>query len=186
MSRLTRKQYVNMIAPIAVAVCKGSGLFPSLMVAQAIIESGDGNSDLARYYNNHFGIKANLAWKGKAVNMRTREVLSGKDVFIKDGFRAYDTLKEGFADRNNFLKVNPRYTTHGVFKAKNAAEQAEAFQRAGYATDPNYSKLLIAVNKSLVIPVFEPDFANVAIRLIAEDQSLASLDRGFSSSIITA
>lgn len=185
MADLTRKQYVSMVAPIAIEACKGTAFFPSLMVAQAIIESGDGNSLLARVYRNHFGIKADKSWKGQSVRLRTREVFS-KEVFIKDGFRVYPTIDEGFKDRNNFLKSNPRYTKHGVFKAKTAAEQAEAFQRAGYATDPNYSKLLIQVNNSLTVPVFEPDFANVAIRLIAEDSVLASLDAEFSKSSMIA
>jgi len=134
-----------MIAPIAIKVCHGTGLFPSTMIAQAIIESGNGNSLLAKRYNNHFGIKADRSWKGKVVSMTTREVFNGYDVYIKDGFRAYDTLEEGFRDRNEFLKRNPRYAKNGVFSAKTPEEQAVAFQRAGYATDPNYAKIISQV-----------------------------------------
>lgn len=115
------------------------------MIAQAIIESGNGNSVLARDYNNHFGIKADRSWKGRLVRLNTREVFKGRSTYITDGFRVYDTLEDGFQDRNKFLEVNPRYTKAGVFDARTPEEQCEAFQRAGYATDPNYAKLLIAV-----------------------------------------
>src|SRR5690606_672884 len=107
--------------------------------------SGDGKSVLAARYNNHFGIKADKSWKGQAVNMNTREVFNGQSTIIKDGFRVYNTLQDGFNDRNAFLKANPRYTKHGVFTANTPEAQAEAFQRAGYATDPNYAQLLIQV-----------------------------------------
>ena len=142
---MTRAQYIEKIKNAAIAACRGTGLFPSLMIAQAIVESGNGNSLLAAKYNNHFGIKASAAWRGKVVSMATREVYSGHSVMIKDGFRAYDSIEEGFEDRNRFLQQNPRYTTAGVFAARTPEEQAKAFQRAGYATDPKYASLLIAV-----------------------------------------
>ncbi len=142
---MSRVDYIKRIAPIAQESCKNTGLFPSLMIAQAILESADGRSILAARYNNHFGIKADRAWKGKTVSMKTREVFNGHSTFIKDGFRVYETLQDGFKDRNTFLRINPRYTTHGVFAAKTPEEQAEAFQRAGYATDPNYARLLTQV-----------------------------------------
>lgn len=141
---MTRQEYIDKIAPIAQDACKGTGLFPSLMIAQAIVESNNGNSLLARVYNNHFGIKAN-GWQGRVVLLKTREVYNGASCFIKDGFRVYDSIKQGFQDRNRFLSVNPRYGNAGVFNASTPEEQAEAFQKAGYATDPNYAKLLIAV-----------------------------------------
>lgn len=137
-----REQYIASIKDAAMQVCQGTALFPSLMIAQAIVESGNGKSLLAARYHNHFGIKADRSWKGKVVSMSTREVFDGKDTYVKDGFRAYDSIEEGFADRNRFLQVNPRYRKAGVFDAETPEEQAEAFQRAGYATDPNYAKLL--------------------------------------------
>lgn len=142
---MTRKEYIAKIAPVAMQACKGTGLFPSTMIAQAIIESSNGNSDLSSLYNNHFGIKADRSWKGAVVNMSTREVLAGKDVYIKDGFRAYPNLLAGFLDRNNFLKQNKRYTQAGVFTAKTPEQQADAFQKGKYATDPNYAKIIKSV-----------------------------------------
>lgn len=140
----TRAAYIAQIAPLAVAARQEyPALFPSLAIAQAILESGNGRSDLARVYHNHFGIKANSAWRGKVVSLKTKEVYDSKEVTIIDGFRAYDSAEDSFRDRNRFLAVNRRYTTNGVFSAATPQEQAKALQRAGYATDPNYANKLI-------------------------------------------
>lgn len=142
---MTREEYIKKIAPIATKVCRGTGLFASTMVAQAIIESGNGNSSLAKDANNHFGIKADRSWKGAVWSGKTREVIGGKDVYITDGFRWYSTIEEGFRDRNKFLKENKRYTQAGVFIAKTPEQQAEAFQLGKYATDPNYASIIKSV-----------------------------------------
>lgn len=139
---MTRAQYITSIGQLAVDTTAGTRLFPSVLITQAIVESRNGNSILAAKYNNHFGIKADASWKGKKVNMKTREVFSGTDVVIGDYFRVYDTPKQGFIDRTNFLTKNKRYTTAGVFIAKTPEEQIEALKRAGYATDPNYIQIL--------------------------------------------
>jgi len=149
---------VNFVAKygkeIALA-CKGTGLFPSLMMAQAILESSGtvkgesipGASKLARVYNNFFGIKDQPGdeWKGDNINIPTREVIKGKEIMINDYFRTYPDPFACFMDRNRFLKKNPRYEKAGVFKAKTPQEQAEALKKAGYATDPDYVKLLMGI-----------------------------------------
>ncbi|PLX07115.1 MAG: hypothetical protein C0596_13395 [Marinilabiliales bacterium] len=137
-----RSDYIKKYTNTVVKASKGTGLFPSLFMAQAILESGDGQSTLAAQYNNHFGIKATRDWKGKVIDMRTREVFDGQDVYIVDGFRWYDKAKDSFFDRVKFLKENSRYQAHGVFDAKTPEAQADALQRAGYATAPNYASTL--------------------------------------------
>ena len=137
-----RSEYIKKYTNTVVKASQGTGLFPSLFMAQAILESGDGQSSLAATYNNHFGIKATRDWKGKVIDMNTREVFDGQEVYIVDGFRWYDNAKNSFYDRVKFLKENSRYEAHGVFKAKSPEEQADALQRAGYATSPNYASTL--------------------------------------------
>ncbi|PLX08120.1 MAG: hypothetical protein C0596_07415 [Marinilabiliales bacterium] len=137
-----RSEYIKKYTNTVVKASKGTVLFPSLFMAQAILESGDGQSTLAAKYNNHFGIKATRDWKGKVIDMRTREVFDGQDVYIVDGFRWYDKAKDSFFDRVKFLKENSRYQAHGVFDAKTPEAQADALQRAGYATAPNYASTL--------------------------------------------
>ena len=144
---MTRPEYIRKFTSTVLLVTSGTGLFPSVMMAQALLESSDsngipGNSVLARIYHNHFGIKANKSWKGKSIALKTREVIDGKTKTIKDSFRIYDEPLRSFADRVQFLKENKRYSNAGVFKAFTPAEQADALQAAGYATDPLYASLL--------------------------------------------
>jgi flagellum-specific peptidoglycan hydrolase FlgJ len=143
---LTRPEFINMFGGTAIVATKGTGLFPSVMMAQAILESSDkkgvpGNSTLAKKYNNFFGIKADSTWKGDKATMKTREVIDGKDVYINADFRAYKTPLDSFVDRVAFLKRFSRYIP--VFRASTPEQQATALHNAGYSTDPNYDKTLI-------------------------------------------
>lgn len=150
---LTRAQFLQKYYPEMIAVTKDTGLFPQVMAAQAIVESSGlvnglyypGESILAKQANNYFGIKTSSQWKGETITLKTGEYYNGKKVIESGTFRKYPTTKAGFEDYKNFLKSNPRYTAAGVFKATTPAAQAQALQAAGYATDPNYSKLLIGV-----------------------------------------
>ena len=151
---MTRQEYIEQFKNVVLEAVKGTGLFPSLMMAQAILESSDvkgvpGNSTLARVYNNHFGIKADKNWTGKKVNLITREVFEGKSVILGDYFRVYDEAAHSFKDRIQFLKKNSRYAKAGVFSAKTPDEQAQALKDAGYATDPNYATILSSLIKKL-------------------------------------
>jgi flagellum-specific peptidoglycan hydrolase FlgJ len=137
--------FIDRIADEAVNVCAGTRLFPSLMIAQACLESNYGQSKLSSLHNNYFGIKGGGTWKGGVVNYNTNEYLKNKHVVVKQPFRTYPTLQSGFADRVKFLQVNPRYAKNGVFASRTPAEQAEAFLRAGYATDPLYPQKLIGI-----------------------------------------
>jgi len=147
---MTREEYIKRFTPAVVSSTKGTGLFPSVMMAQAILESSSkygiaGGSMLASLYNNHFGVKADKSWKGKKVNLKTREVFSGKEVVIGDYFRVYDHPEQSFKDRNEFLLKNSNYRKAGVFNTTTPEAQAEALQKAGYATDPKYASLLKAI-----------------------------------------
>jgi flagellum-specific peptidoglycan hydrolase FlgJ len=151
---MTREEYIKKFGSVVLEAVKGTGLFPSLMMAQAILESSDkhgvpGNSTLARLHNNHFGIKADKSWLGPKVNLKTREVFDGSEVVIGDFFRVYEDATQSFRDRVAFLKKHTRYTKAGVFLAKTPEEQAEALKAAGYATDPNYATILNALIKKL-------------------------------------
>ncbi|MCC6721747.1 MAG: glucosaminidase domain-containing protein [Bacteroidia bacterium] len=142
---LSRNDYITLYKSLAIKATQNTGLFPSVMLAQAIVESNNGNSLLASKYNNHFGIKASKSWTGKKVNLNTREVINGYSVSEGDYFRIYDSVEDSYIDRVNFLKQNPRYVNAGVFSAKTPLQQLQALQSAGYATDPNYAEILNSV-----------------------------------------
>ena len=111
------------------------GFFRSVIIAQAAIESNWGRSALSAKFNNYFGIKAGKSWKGKTVNMKTGEVIDGKNVTISSNFRVYDSLSDSICDRNRLLRL-PRYRE--VERADTVLKQVEAIRRAGYCTAKNY------------------------------------------------
>ena len=147
---MTRQDYITKFAKAVIDSVRGIALFPSVLMAQAILESSNqygqpGENRLAKFYNNHFGIKADPSWKGKKVNMKTGEVYSGQAVTIMALFRVYDHAADSFRDRNKFLIENHNYQRAGVFTAKTPEEQAERLQAAGYATDPHYANKIKAL-----------------------------------------
>ena len=151
-----KQTHINKMIHPTLHTYKSHGLFPSLTFAQAAQESGWGlTSGLATKGNAAFGIKADKSWTGKVYTAKTREVYNGKSVTITDGFRAYDSLGDSIIDRANFLKANSRYTKAGVFSATSPEEQARAFQKAGYATDPNYASSLISLMKGSNLQRFD-------------------------------
>jgi flagellum-specific peptidoglycan hydrolase FlgJ len=157
MANTARAKWIEANAAAAQQATAGSRIFPTLLLAQAIVESSGlvngyyvpGESLLSKNYNNYFGIKASSQWRGKTVTLNTGEVVNGRRVVIPGTFRVYDSVKDSFADFVSFLKTNPRYTTAGVFTATTPSQQAERIAAAGYATDPNYANILKSIIKSI-------------------------------------
>lgn len=125
---------------------------PAVVAAQWAVESGWGAKESGK--NNFFGIKARPGQPGTM--RRTREVLNGRTVYINDRFADYNTLEEGIAARVAFTKQNKRYTNSGYFSARTPYEAAQALQRGGYATDPNYANSLAAIIKGRKIDPMRP------------------------------
>lgn len=121
----------------------GTGLFPSVKMAQMIIESGWGETAPVKYANNYFGIKADSSWKGDKVELNTP-----KDAKKKNYFRKYASALDSIKDHSSFLIKNKRYESAGVFNAKTAEEQIDAIAKAGYAESKNYANTLKSVIKS--------------------------------------
>lgn len=140
---MTRQEFTEKYYKLADAVTKNSGVYPQTLLAMAIVESRTGDSLLAYKYNNFFGIKSAGKWKGASVNLKTQEFYSNTPTTITDGFRVYNSVKDGFKDYVNFLKVNPRYKK--ALKANSYQEQIIEIARAGYATAPNYADIITNV-----------------------------------------
>lgn len=119
---------------------KESGILASLTGAQALIESNKGNSGLTQKANNLFGIKANKAWKGEYVTMKTKEYVNGKYITVDAKFRKYASWKDSINDHSKFLRDNKRYANLiGVTDYKTACK---LIKDDGYATSPTYTKTL--------------------------------------------
>jgi hypothetical protein len=126
--------YIARYKDIAITEMNKYGIPASIKLAQALLESGNGNSFLAREANNHFGIKCGGVWRGPSV---TRP-----DDNINDCFRVYDSPEQSFRDHSEFL-LRPRYSALFKLEKNDYRGWAKGLKAAGYATNPRYPDLLI-------------------------------------------
>lgn len=133
---MTREEYIDTFRDIAIDEMRQNGIPASIKLAQGILESGFGNSELARYANNHFGIKCN-GWTGRTMH---------QDDDRKDEcFRAYDDPLQSYRDHSQFLRTRPWYASLFELDPTDYKAWAHGLRRAGYATNPRYAQLLIRV-----------------------------------------
>ena len=152
----SKMKFISSISAYAKKGYEDYDILPSVTIAQAILESGWGESTLSSKYNNLFGIKADDRWSGKRVNMETKENYSD---IIQGEFRAYEDYESSIEDHGKFLSENSRYKDNGIFNKKTYEGQTQALEDAGYATvkDENgeaiYSDLLVEVirNNNLML-----------------------------------
>lgn len=139
---MTTKEFVNKYYPFALSVTKGTGISPYLILSQALLESGAGESLLAKKFNNFFGVKAYEGWPGKKVRLKTGEqTKAGKKFDVMAEFIVFNSPGESFEHQIKFLQKQPRYRKAGFFdKPYDYKAQADSLQKAGYATDINYAK----------------------------------------------
>lgn len=135
-TRFTAESYIERFKNIAIAEMNTNGIPASIKLAQGLLESGSGNSDLAVRANNHFGIKCASDWKGRSIK---------KDDDEKDEcFRAYNNPEDSYKDHSEFLK-RKRYAALFALKKNDYRGWAMGLKEAGYATNPKYSDLLISL-----------------------------------------
>lgn len=135
------EEFINMIAPLIISEGKkrGYSVF-STVIAQAIIESNSGKSILGYKYHNYFGMKCGSRWKGKSVNLKTKEEYTvGTLTTIKDNFRVYDSIEEGVKGYYDFISTK-RYAN--LKESKTYVEYAENLKSDGYATSSKYVNTL--------------------------------------------
>lgn len=150
-----QKNFIKKVGALASADMKKSGVLASLTVAQAILESAWGKSELATGGNALFGIKATKSWKGKVYCKDTKECYDGANlVDVKNAaFRAYDSWEESVEDHSAFLKANKRYKE--VIGETDYKKACEAIKAAGYATDPDYVEKLVKLIEDYELTEFD-------------------------------
>ncbi len=131
---LTPEQYISQWKDVAVQQMQMHGIPASITLAQGLLESGNGNSDLARRSNNHFGIKCHSDWNGKRVYH--------DDDRKGECFRKYKNAADSYQDHSVFLKKR-RYEFLFDLKSTDYKGWAKGLRKAGYATDPKYPHKLI-------------------------------------------
>lgn len=143
MSNYTRQTFIETIAPLAIDDMRKTGVPASLTIAQAILESNNGNSTLTKQANNLFGMKG----KGTAGSIRlpTREFKNGEWITIHADFRKYHNWAESVNDHSN-LFLNGVSWNRDLYRGvigKDGITASHEVARAGYATDPDYAQKLV-------------------------------------------
>ncbi len=146
--------FIAAVAPAAQASMAHTRIPASFAIAEGALESGWGKSQLAIDGHNLFGVKADPAWHGDILAMRTREFIKSEWIIVPANWRKYPDWLSCIADHASFLLTNPRYQP-----AFAQCGDAEAFTRAvaaaGYATDPDYASKIIAVIRAHALARFD-------------------------------
>lgn len=129
------QRYIDTYSDIAVQEMLRSGVPASITLAQGLLESGAGQSTLAKEGNNHFGIKCHKGWTGRTMYM--------DDDRRDECFRVYDNPEESFRDHSDFLRYRDRYKFLFDLDRRDYKGWAYGLKKAGYATDPKYATKLI-------------------------------------------
>lgn len=153
--RLDRGQYVAKFKDMAVDEMKRTGIPASITLAQGILESDCGNSDLAVLANNHFGIKCHSDWQGKTMH---------KDDDRRDEcFRSYDSAAESFRDHSDFLTSKSRYASLFELDPTDYEGWARGLKKCGYATERTYAQRLIKIIEEEGLHQYDTDEGRRAV-----------------------
>ena len=129
--------YIDQYKDIAISEMKRTGIPASITLAQGIIESNSGESNLALNFKNHFGIKCKSDWKG--------ETTFQDDDAKQECFRVYPNSNASYIDHSNFLKTRPNYAPLFELDPVDDSAWAYGLKKAGYATASDYPKKLLKV-----------------------------------------
>jgi LysM repeat protein len=133
--KITPQQYVDQYKDLAIREMKRMGVPAAITLAQGILETESGNSDLLMKSNNHFGIKCKSSWTAGSV--------SHDDDAPGECFRLYKNAEESYRDHSNFLRGNNRYAFLFKLDPRDYKGWAYGLRTAGYATNPKYPEILI-------------------------------------------
>jgi len=133
----SEKAYIESFVEVAMKEMKLYGVPASITLAQGILETNAGKSELVKSSNNHFGIKCHDSWTGDSV--------SYDDDAKGECFRKYRSPITSYRDHSKFLTSRPRYSNLFELKPTDYKSWAKGLRAAGYATDKSYSDKLIAI-----------------------------------------
>lgn len=128
--------YINQYRDLAIEEMLRYKIPASITLAQGLLESGAGNSDLARKGNNHFGIKCH-GWTGATTYHDDDE--------RRECFRAYDNVRDSYEDHSKFLARQKRYECLFSLSITDYKGWARGLKACGYATSPTYAERLIGI-----------------------------------------
>lgn len=133
--KLRIQSYINLYKELAISEMLRTGVPASVTLAQGILETAGGQSDLASIANNHFGIKCKSDWTG--------ETMSHDDDAKNECFRKYSSVEESYKDHSDFLRTRPMYAFLFKLDPTDYEGWAKGLKKAGYATSSTYAQQLI-------------------------------------------
>jgi len=166
---ISTEQYIDQYKDIAMLEMKRMGVPAAITLAQGLLESESGNSDLVKKSNNHFGIKCKSSWTGEGV--------THDDDSLGECFRKYATAEESFRDHSDFLKAGKHYSFLFDLDPSDYKGWAYGLKKAGYATNPKYPIILINYIEKYNLQRFNlvgaEGLTNVDSKKLKDDQMLA-------------
>jgi LysM repeat protein len=160
--RITREEYIEIYKDDAIREMQKSGVPASITLAQGILESGDGNSPLAVYAKNHFGVKCHNGWDGETMRLDDDEK--------NECFRKYESVYDSYKDHSHFLTSRSRYEFLFELKITDYKGWAKGLKKAGYATNPKYADLLIMLIEANELNKYD-NYARVPPKKLSKDRS---------------
>ena len=145
------ESFVSSMKPYAEKAAKALGVEPSLLLAQAALETGWGQKVVKNARgssNNLFNIKADRSWQGEKVTTQTLEFHDNTPVKETAAFRSYSSYQDSFNDYVRFLNDNPRYEV-ALQRRGDSESFIRDIQHAGYATDPDYADKVLQVQQKI-------------------------------------
>lgn len=156
----TKNEYAEKYKGIAISEMQRVGIPASIKLAQGILESGSGGSDLASAANNHFGIKCGTNWDGKTYKKKDDDY-DDKGNKIESCFRKYSKPEESFYDHSEFLRDPRKYYRYGFLFGLDKRDYrawARGLESAGYATEKGYAdKLIDIIEKNKLYQYDDPE-----------------------------
>lgn len=165
--QISKGEYVEQWKEVAIEQMAKHKIPASITLAQGILESGSGNSDLAREGNNHFGIKCH-GWTGKKMYK--------DDDSSNECFRVYKSAAESYEDHSLFLNKYDRYAFLFELEQTDYKSWAKGLKTAGYATNPKYPQLLIDLIEDLELDQYDKIVAPLPMvpELVAEKDMMSN------------
>ena len=176
---LSHEAFIEYIGSLAKADMKKTGVLASVTIAQAILESAWGQSELSLKANNLFGMKASLSgntwdsdWDGKIYAKRSNEEdEDGNVTSVLSDFRAYDTVEASIKDHSDYLtgaKNGSSLRYDGLKNEKDYRKAIQIIKDGGYATDSKYVDKVCNIIEENNLDVFDSEYDPIDITDITE------------------
>ncbi|MEZ4909544.1 MAG: glucosaminidase domain-containing protein [Saprospiraceae bacterium] len=163
LSKKIAESYISLYAPIAVSEMKRIGIPASIKLAQGLLESDMGRSEMAIQANNHFGIKCGSTWTGDTFYKLDDDQDSLGNI-IQSCFRAYTRPEESFIAHSDFLTDPAKISRYGFLFDLSTTDYvgwANGLKFAGYATDPEYPTKLIKIIENYKLYEYDYNVKNM-------------------------